>query len=719
MVQKNRFYKDPAVENKIDDLLSRMTLEEKLGQLTQEGTSIYDDHLDIKEDLIREGKIGSFLSIAGEEFLNKLQKIAVEESRLHIPLIFGHDVIHGYNTIFPIPLAQACAWDENVAETGSRVAADEASRDGIDWVFAPMVDIARDPRWGRIAEGFGEDTYLASKMAAASVRGFQGEKLSDSRSVAACAKHFAAYGGAVGGRDYNTVDMSLQMLSDVYLPPFEAACRAGAATYMSAFNDINGVPATANRYILRDQLKDGWGFDGFVVSDACAVAELIAHGYAQDGADAANKSITAGVDMDMGTDLFLNGLPQKVKSGELDIAVVDDAVRRVLRVKFALGLFEHPYRGQNEPGKPDTVGHRSAARVAACKSAVLLENKNGVLPLDKKTAKIAVVGPLANDSYNILGCWVIDAGAKKGVSLLEGIKAAVSEKTELVYAKGCGIDDADESGFDAALSVAREADVVIAAVGEDREMSGEMHCRSQLGLPGCQQRLLEILRGAGKPLVVVLMNGRPLALPWVRENADALIEAWHLGSESGNALADILFGDFNPSGRLAVTIPYSVGQVPFYYNHPNTGRPAREDILWSCKYLDIPIGPLYPFGYGLGYTEFQYSPVTVETPKVKIGEKAKFSAEITNSGKTEGVETVQLYIADVCASRVRPVRELKGYRKLSLQPGETRKVTFELDTASLGFYNNNMEYAVEPGAFKVWISHDSACGDESLFEVYE
>lgn len=716
---KNKFVKDPATEAKIDNLLSQMTLEEKLGQLTQEGTSIYDDHLDIKEDAIRAGKIGSFLSIAGADFLNRLQKVAVEESRLHIPLIFGHDVIHGYKTIFPIPLAQACAWDEDIVEKGSCVAAEEASRDGIDWVFAPMVDIARDPRWGRIAEGFGEDTYLACKMAAASVKGFQGEKLSAPGKVAACAKHFAAYGGAVGGRDYNTVDMSVQMLSDVYLPPFKAACRAGAATYMSAFNDINGVPSTANRYILREQLKDGWGFDGFVVSDAGAVAELVAHGYAEDGADAAKKSITAGVDMDMGTDLFLNGLPEKIKNGEVDIAVVDDAVRRVLRVKFALGLFEHPYRGQEETEKPDTTAYRAAARDAARKSLVLLENKNNTLPLSKKAAKIAVVGPLAADDNNLLGCWVIDAGDKKNVSLLEGVKAAVSDKTEVVYAKGCEIRGGDESGFEAALEAARNADVIIAAVGEDREMSGEMHCRSRLDLPGRQQRLLQLLRGAGKPLVVVLMNGRPLALPWVKRYADAFIEAWHLGSESGNAIADVLFGDFNPSGRLAVTIPFSVGQVPFYYNHPNTGRPARDDIVWSSKYLDIPIGPLYPFGYGLSYTAFEYGPLHVETPKVKAGETAKFSIELTNTGRSEGVETAQLYIADVCASRVRPVRELKGYQKVRLQPGEAKTVAFELDTASLGFYNDEMKYVVEPGVFKVWIAGNSVSGNEEKFEVVE
>lgn len=707
-----------SIQNKVDNLLSKMTLEEKIGQLNQQGTSIYDDHLDIKEGMIREGKVGSFLSVNGVELLNKLQHVAVEESRLGIPLLFGHDVIHGYETIFPIPLAQACSWEPELAEKSSEIAACECSFAGIHWTFAPMLDIARDPRWGRIAEGYGEDTYLSCKMGAASVRGFQGKDLTDPRHVAACAKHFAAYGAAVGGRDYNTVDLSKETLFEVYLPTFKAALDAGAATFMSAFNDINGVPCTGNEFLLRNTLKKKWKFNGMVVSDAGAVNELVIHGYAEDRKDAARKAINAGVDMDMGSNCYAEMLKSLVEEGKVKEEILDDAVRRVLTLKFRLGLFDHPYT--------DTTGKekftlckdfRNTARNAAKRSIVLLKNENNVLPLRKKAVKIAVVGPLANDCVNPLGCWVINPDVKHAVTVIEGIKSAIASDSKLIFAKGCDYDGNDVSGFEEAVKAAEQADVVVAAVGEHKEMSGEMHCRSQIGLPGVQNELLEKLKAVGKPLVVLVMSGRPLAIEWAAKNADAILQTWHLGIESGNAIADVLFGDYNPGGKLSVTIPYSSGQVPFYYNHPNTGRPADDNIPWSSKYLDLPIKPLYPFGYGLSYTKFHYSGLNLDKDEIPPDGTVKISADITNAGNLAGEEVVQLYVSDVCASRVRPVKELKGFQKIRLEPGETKTVSFVLNAQALGFYNEKLKYIVEPGKFKVWVGTNSDEGLEGQFRV--
>lgn len=699
------------IENRINGLLSKMTLTEKVGQLTQYGTSIYDDHLNIKESFIREGKAGSFLSISGAENLNRLQHIAVEESRLGIPLIFGHDVIHGYKTIFPIPLAEACSWDAEVVRRSAKIAACEAAAAGLHWTFAPMVDIARDPRWGRIAEGSGEDPYLGSVMSAARVEGFQGEDFSAPDRLVACAKHFAGYGGAVAGRDYNTVDMSLQMLHEIYLPPFKAAVNAGVGTLMSAFNDLNGVPCTGNKYLFTEILRDIWGFNGFVVSDAGAVSELVIHRYAENMGDAAVKAISAGIDMDMASECFINELPLLVSKGIVSESTINEAVRRILRIKFKLGLFESPYTDPQRENKyilcPE---YMEAARDAARKSIVLLKNESNILPLNKNIGKIAIVGPLADDSVNPMGCWVLDAGIKDAVTVLKGVKNAVSSKTEVMYSKGCEIEENCTEGFEDALKTALMADVVLAVVGEAKDMSGEMHCRSSLDLPGVQEQLLKELYKAGKPIVVVLMNGRPLSIPWTVENIPAIVETWHLGSQAGNAIADVLFGDYNPSGKLAVTFPYTVGQIPIYYNHPNTGRPAAEEIPWSSKYLDAPIEPLYPFGFGLSYTEFEYRNLTVTPSEININGKITISVQIKNVGKTSGEEIVQLYVADMAASRVRPVKELKGFNKIMLEPGESKTVSFELKTSNLGFYNEKMEYIVEPGLFKVWIGPNSAEG---------
>lgn len=705
--------KENDIEAKVEALLGKMTVEEKVGQLNQLGTSIYDDHIDIQEDMIRKGQVGSYLSVYGADFLNRLQKVAVEESRLGIPLLFGHDVIHGLKTVFPIPLAMACSWEPEVAEKAARTAAAETASTGVRWTFAPMVDIARDPRWGRIAEGYGEDPYLGSRMAEASVRGFQGDDLSAPDSIAACAKHYAAYGAVVGGRDYNTVDMSLQILHEVYLPPFRAAAEAGAATFMSAFNDVNGVPATGNRYLLRDVLKKGWNYDGMVVSDAGAIGELIIHGFAEDRRDAAEKALNAGVDMDMGSCCYKDFVKALVEEGRVPAEFLDDAVRRVLRLKFRLGLFERPYTDTGRAEKTFLLPEfRAAARDAACKSIVLLKNAGGLLPLSK-TAKIAVVGPLGNDFTDPLGCWVVDE-KEHAVTVLEGIRAATG--LEPLFAPGCGITGDDMSGFAEAVEAAKQADIVVAAVGENRDMSGEAHSRADIGLPGAQEELLHALKNTGKPLVVLAMGGRPLALGWEAENADALLAAWHLGIESGSGIADVLFGDFNPSGRLAVTFPYSSEQAPFYYNHPNTGRPA-SDLIWSCKYIDMPREPLFPFGFGLSYTAFEYGNLEIHTPELPADGVLRVSADVQNTGSREGDEVVQLYVRDRFASRVRPVRELKRFQKLRLAPGETKRVDFEVNAGELGFYDEAMNYIVEPGKFDVFVAHDSSCGLEGEFTI--
>ncbi|MEH7120631.1 glycoside hydrolase family 3 N-terminal domain-containing protein, partial [Neobacillus vireti] len=629
-------------KKKINELIGKMTLEEKVGQLTQflpsifgafgmtkdeiiaklvEGEISYEEFQAMErnyhKDEIREGLLGSMGGVTGAELSNELQKIAVEESRLGIPLLFGLDVVHGYRTIFPIPLAEACSWDLELIEKTAEIAAKEASAAGIHWTYAPMVDITRDPRWGRIAEGAGEDTYLGSMIAVARVRGFQGEDVSHPERILACAKHFAAYGGAVGGRDYNTVDMSLQTLHEVYLPPFDAAAKAGVGTFMSAFNDLNGVPCTVNKYLLTDVLREQIGFKGFVVSDANSIAEVVVHGDSENRKEASKKALLAGLEMDMSQGTYKEDLPEQIKDGSIPVEVLDKAVRRILRVKFHMGLFENPYRTNNEMEEKSLLApeHIEIAREMAKRSIVLLKNEDHILPLKKNLNKIAVIGPLADNKKDMLGTWAITGNEEDVVTILSGITSAVESDTEIVYAKGCEVIGDEGADFKTAVEIASESDVIITVVGENADMSGEASSRMDLNLPGRQEELLKALYQTGKPVIVILINGRPLSIPWAAENVAAIVEAWQLGIQTGSAVADVLFGDYNPSGKLVATFPYSVGQVPIYYNHPRTGRPAGK-IKFTSKYIDGPHQPLYPFGFGLSYTTFNYENLVVNSPEV-------------------------------------------------------------------------------------------------------
>ncbi|MFB0519785.1 MAG: beta-glucosidase BglX [Acidobacteriota bacterium] len=709
------FVQDNSFNGKVEELLSMMTLEEKVGQLTQ-----YSGFSSSRAELVRQGKIGSFLNIIGAEDTNKIQKIAVEESRLGIPLIFGLDVIHGYRTIFPIPLAQACSWDPEMVKKAESIAAKEARASGIHWTFAPMVDIARDPRWGRIAEGAGEDPYLGSVMAAARVEGFQGTDLSASNTILSCLKHFVAYGGAEGGRDYNTVDMSEKTLREIYLPPFKAGVEHGALSVMSAFNSLNGIPASANHFTLQKILRQEWGFEGYVVSDWASIEELIIHGYAADQSDAAQKAFQAGVDMDMQGNIYQENLAQLVKDGTISEKEIDDAVRRILKIKFLLGLFDNPYA---DPEQEATTimreEHIAFARDMARKSIVLLKNENNLLPLDRNIKSIAVIGPLADNKRDLLGTWSCRGRAEDVVTVLEGIKNKASSQTTITYTKGCDVAGDNTEGFDEAVKIAKKADVAIVVLGESAAMSGEAASRASLDLPGTQTDLLKALYETGAPIVVVLMNGRPLSINWAVEHIPVIIEAWHPGVQGGNAIADVLYSDYNPSGKLAVTFPRSVGQIPIYYNHENTGRPASPDKKYTSKYLDISDTPLFPFGYGLSYTTFEYSNLRISVDRITPEGTITVRADIKNSGDYEGDEVVQLYIRDEVASAIRPVKELKGFTKIHLKPGQKRTVEFSLGHEQLGFYNQQMEYVVEPGVFKVWVGWNSAEGLQGSFEVIE
>jgi beta-glucosidase len=704
--------KEKGIGRKVDELLRKMTLEEKIGQMTQ-----YSRFNEERAQWVREGKIGSFLNVHGAEQTNKIQKIAVEESRLGIPLIFGIDVIHGFRTIFPIPLAEACSWDPEMVKKAAAIAAREARASGIHWTFAPMADIARDPRWGRIAEGSGEDPYLGSIMAAARVEGFQGKDLSASNAILSCLKHYVAYGGAEAGKDYNTVDMSERRLREVYLPPFKAGVKAGGLSVMSAFNSLNGIPATANPFTLKTILRHEWSFKGFVVSDWDAIREVIVHSYAADEADAAQKALEAGVDMDMEGNIYGKVLAKLVKEGKVHEKFIDNAVRRILFVKFKLGLFDKPY---SDPVQESAVilhrEHVAFARDMARKSIVLLKNENGLLPLSKNVKSIAVVGPLADNKRDFLGTWSCVGRAEDVVTVLEAIKSKISSPSKIFYALGCSTAGDETSGFAEAVRAAEKAEAVVAVVGESAAMSGEAASRTSLDLPGRQDEFLKALQKTGKPLVMILMGGRPLSISWAAENIPAVIEAWHPGLQGGNAIADVLFGDSNPSGKLAVTFPRAVGQVPIYYSHENTGRPADRNKFTS-KYIDAPTTPLYPFGYGLSYTKFKYSNLTLSADKIPADGNITVSAEIENAGPDEGDEVIQLYIRDEVASVIRPVKELKGFTKIHLKPGEKKTVKFALGPEELGFYNQQMKYVVEPGAFKVWVAWNSAEGLESSFEV--
>jgi beta-glucosidase len=709
------------VEARVEGLLVQMTLEEKVGQLQQlhsvvDAWRVRDDH----RDLIPRGLVGSFLNVRGARNINEAQRLAVEGSRLKVPLLFGFDVIHGYRTIFPIPLGEASSWDPSVVERSARVAAAEAAATGLKWTFAPMVDIARDPRWGRISEGSGEDPYLGSVMARARVRGFQGDDPSAPDRLLACAKHWVAYGAAEGGRDYDSVDLSERTLRTVYFPPFRAAIEAGAGTVMSSFNTINGVPGTANPFTLTRVLREEWRFDGFVVSDYESVNELLAHGVAVDAADAARQALTAGVDMEMVSQHFATHLPRLVEKGQVSKAAVDEAVRRILRIKSRLGLFEHPYADlARESSVLSAREHQAAAREVAGRSMVLLKNEGDVLPLTPQVRSIAVIGPLADDPDAPLSHWRGDGRVGDVVTLLAGIKAKAADRpgVQITYAKGCDVEGGSTEGFAEAVGLARGAEVVVVAVGESSNMSGEAGSRSSLDLPGHQIDLVKAVHAAGKPTVVVLFNGRPLTIGWVAEHVPAIVEAWLPGTQGGHAIADVLFGDVNPGGKLPISFPRTVGQVPLYYNHLNTGRPPKADNRYTSKYLDVSWEPLFPFGHGLSYTRFRLSNLKLDAQSIPPDGHVGVSVDVENIGSLAGDEVVQLYIRDVAASVARPVRELAGFERVTLMPAEKKTVRFDLGPERLGFNDRELKFVVEPGEFRVFVGTSSVGGLEGRFDI--
>lgn len=723
---------DPEMEEFVESVLARLTLEEKLGQLAQyrgEGTPTGPQVPEGGEADIRAGRVGSFLGVHGAAYTRELQRLAMEESNARIPLLFAHDVIHGFRTLFPVPLAEAATWDPAAVERAARISATEAAAAGLHWTFAPMVDIARDPRWGRIVEGAGEDPYLGSLMAAAKVRGFQGDDLRDPLTILATAKHFVAYGAAEAGRDYNTVDVSERTLREVYLPPFKAAVDAGVASVMGAFNEVSGVPMHANGRLNNDLLRGEWGWNGLYVSDYTGVLELIAHGIAADRADAGMQALTAGVDVDMVSGIYVRDLPAAVRDGRLSAAVVDEAVRRILRAKYRLGLFEDPYR-YSDPDREQRLilapEHIVEARELARKAIVLLKNDPAaggpsagapLLPLPKTLRTLAVIGTLAEDRRSALGSWAAEGKEEDAVAVLEGIRRAVPE-TRVLYAPGAPVEEVDRSGIAEAVGIAQQADAVILVLGEHQDMSAEARNRTSLALPGSQQPLLEAVAATGKPIVVVLMNGRPLALPWMAERIPAILETWYLGVQTGPAVADVLFGDYNPGGKLPVSFPRTVGQVPIYYNHKSTGRPPSEQERYTSKYIDVPWTPLFPFGYGLSYTTFTYSAPRLSAAAIPATGSITIEVDVMNSGQRPGDEVVQLYVRDDVASVTRPVKELRGFARITLQPGERRTVSFTLDAGDLAFYDRQMRRIVEPGAFTVWVGASSADeGQRGRFEV--
>ena len=695
----------------VRDLMKKMTLTEKIGQLSQYvGGELLTGPKSgaVSDSLFVRGMVGSILNVGGVDNLRKLQQKNMESSRLKIPILFAFDVIHGYKTIFPTPLAESCSWDLALMYETAKAAAIEASASGIHWTFAPMVDVARDPRWGRIVEGAGEDTYLGCKIAEARVRGFQWN-LGNPNALFACAKHFVAYGAPQAGRDYAPVDLSLSTLAEVYLPPFKACIDAGVHTFMSAFNSINGVPATSNRWLLTELLRKEWKFKGFVVSDWNAVQELKAHGVAETDEDAAMAAFNAGVDMNMTDGLYNRCLEKLVREKNIDMNEIDASVERILRAKYALGLFEDPYRfldNQRESREVRSASAMALARKAAASSMVLLKNANALLPLSKQTKRIALVGPLANNRAEVMGSWKARGEDKDVVTVLEGIKNKLGSGTEVNYVQGCDFLDPSTSEFSAALEAAKQSDVVIAVVGEKALMSGESRSRAVLRLPGKQEALLDTLRKAGKPLVVVLMNGRPLCLESVDKQADAMLEAWFPGTQCGNAVADVLFGDIVPAAKLTASFPLTEGQIPNNYNYKRSGRPGDMPYSSTVRHIDVPNRNLYPFGYGLSYTTFSYGEMQCPTAFDDKG-FLPVSVDVTNTGNYDGEEIVQLYVADKVASMVRPIKELKGFQKVFIPKGQTKRVEFKLNVKDLGFWNNLMQYVVEPGAFEIMVGTNS------------
>ncbi len=719
-------------EKKIQELISRMTLQEKLGQMSQFDPGVFGSPENMKQ-AIRDGKVGSILNLVGAEKVNELQRVAVEESRLGIPLIIGRDVIHGYRTVMPIPLGMAASWDTEMVKTAMSVSAEEAASEGVHWTFAPMIDISRDPRWGRIAESCGEDTYLASEMAVAMVKGFQGDDLGNPKNIAACAKHFVGYGAAEGGRDYNTTYIPEVQLRNDYLPPFKAATDAGVATFMSAFNDLNGVPATGNEFTLKKILRQEWQFNGMVVSDWASIAEMIPHGYAADKKEAAEKALNAGVDMEMSSSCYVENVQPLLDEGKIDMDMIDRYVANILRVKFELGLFDHPYTDEEIAAKVILSDRSKAvAQEAATKSFVLLQNKNEVLPLSKDIASVAVIGPLADAPHDQMGTWVFDGKKENSVTPLTAFNQKLG-LNKVHYARGLEVSRTKtDEGFAKAIEAAQQADVVLLFLGEESILSGEAHSLADLNLQGAQSELLDAIAATGKPVVAVIMAGRPLTIGNVLEKADAVLYAWAPGTMGGPAIADMVFGDTSPSGKLPVTFPKMVGQVPIYYNHKNTGRPAdynnwtaldkipveagQVSLGNTSHYLDAGFEPLFPFGFGLTYTSFSYSDLKLSSGSMGTDGSIEVSVMLENTGKREATETVQLYIHDRAGSVTRPVKQLKGFKKVTLKPGEKEQVTMVLNAKDLAFFNGSA-YVVEPGEFDIWVGTNSADGLHSQFKI--
>lgn len=724
---------DAKMNSFINTLMKKMTLEEKLGQLNLPSAGDFTTGQAQSSDIgkkIREGKVGGLFNIKTVAKIRDVQKVAVEQSRLKIPLIFGMDVIHGYETVFPIPLGLSCSWDMSLIERSARIAANEASADGICWTFSPMVDIARDPRWGRIAEGSGEDPYLGSAIAKAMVKGYQGDDYKKNNSIMACVKHYALYGAAEAGRDYNTTDMSHQRMYNEYFPPYKAAVDAGVGSVMASFNEVDGVPATANKWLMTDVLRKQWKFNGFVVTDYTGINEMVDHGIG-DLQTASARALMAGIDMDMVGEGILTTTQKSLKEGKVTMAQIDAACRRILEAKYKLGLFDDPYKycdANRAATEIFTASNRREARNTAAQSFVLLKNNN-VLPL-KKTNTIALVGPLADNKENMPGTWSVAANFSKATSVLKGLKEVAGDDTKILYAKGSNLDDdslfeqragmfgkafprdgrTDAQLLEEALAIAARSDVIVAALGESAEMSGEASSRTNLEIPQAQQRLLKALLKTGKPVVLVLFTGRPLALKWEQENVPAILNVWFGGSEAGYAIADVLYGDVNPSGKLTTTFPQNVGQVPLFYNHKNTGRPLPEG-KWFQKfrsnYLDVSNDPVYPFGFGLSYTSFTYSDLQLSSTSLKGNQKLTASVTLTNNGKYDGKEVVQLYIRDLVGSVTRPVKELKGFQKVELKAGESKTVTFTITPEDLKFYNYDLNYVWEPGEFVIMVGGNS------------
>ncbi len=738
---QNPNLKDLKKEKFISDLISKMTIEEKAGQMNQyngfwdaTGQMPEGDYQKKRYNELKNGLVGSMLNVIGVKEIRALQKIAVEETRLGIPLIFGHDVIHGYKTIFPIPLAESSSWDLELMENSARVAAREASADGLHWTFAPMVDISRDARWGRVMEGAGEDSYLGSLVAKARVRGFQGNDLNDINTIVACAKHFAGYGFSEAGRDYNTTDFNQFTLHNTIMPPFKAAVDAGVRTFMNSFNTLDEIPATGHKHIQRNILKGDWGFDGFIVSDWGSIEQMIPHGFARDGNHAAELAVIAGSDMDMESSLYVSELVGLVKSGKVNIELIDDAVRRILRVKYELGLFDDPYkycnidRSNNELASDENM---KVALEAAKKSIVLLKNNNQLLPLEKQGEKIAIIGPLANDKNSPLGNWRSQAVYNSASSVLEGMKNYNQNK--LVFEKGVDLyygktnfhnrvklNFDDRIGFDKAKLAAENSDIVIMVLGEEGNQSGEGRSRTNIGLPGLQLELLKEIYKINQNIVLVVMSGRPLDLTWADKNIPAIIQAWHLGSKSGEAIAEVLYGDYNPSGKLTMSFPRNVGQVPIYYNFKNTGRPSTSiEQVTNSGYADVVNSPLYSFGYGLSYTNFKYSNLSIDNDKLDYNSKINISIDIENTGFYTGKEVVQLYLRDVVGSIARPMKELKGFKIIELSPGESQTVNFKIESSLLEFYTFNNKWEAENGKFHAFIGSNSDVVDYKEFHLVD